>query len=209
MPHTPKSRQRARFVVGIDEAGRGPLAGPVVVGAVSARPAELPRLRRIFRGIQGKDSKKLSSRERERWFAVIKTEAKMGNFRWKVSLSGSVMIDNKGIVPAIRSALLRSLQAVVDEPRHVRVLLDGGLRAPEEFTDQKTIIKGDEKELLISLASICAKVTRDAVMCRLAKKYPEYGFEVHKGYGTKLHSKAIERHGLSAIHRASFCSKYV
>jgi len=211
MQRTPKSRQKPAFVVGIDEAGRGPLAGPVAVGAVSARTAELPRLKRVFRMIKGKDSKKLSPEDREKWFAVIKAEAKAGNLRWKVSLSGNDMIDKKGIVPAIRSALirnLRSLLVVADEPQHTRVLLDGGLKAPAEFLDQKTIIKGDEKELLISLASICAKVTRDAAMCRLAKKYPEYGFAVHKGYGTKMHSNALKLYGLCVIHRLSFCARF-
>ncbi|HVS79698.1 MAG TPA: ribonuclease HII [Candidatus Paceibacterota bacterium] len=202
-----KRVKKAEFVVGIDEAGRGPLAGPVAVGSVLAGAAELSRLRRVFKSIKGKDSKKLTEAEREEWFAVIKAEADAGNLTWRVSLSGSAMIDKKGIVPAIRSALSRSLVAVADDSSRTRVLLDGGLKAPAEFSNQKTIIKGDEKELLISLASICAKVTRDRYMCRLAKKYPEYGFEVHKGYGTKRHAEGIKSFGLCALHRKSFIRK--
>jgi ribonuclease HII len=85
------------------------------------------------------------------------------------------------------------------------VRLDGGLKAPKNFKKQKTIIKGDEKEKIIAWASITAKVSRDALMRRAAKKYPQYGFEVHKGYGTVKHRQAIKRHGMSLIHRRSFC----
>ena len=83
--------------------------------------------------------------------------------------------------------------------------MDGGLKAPIEFKKQKTIIKGDEKEKIIAWASILAKVSRDALMCRLAKKYPKYGFEIHKGYGTLKHRKMIKKYGLSNVHRKSFC----
>ena len=93
------------------------------------------------------------------------------------------------------------------DPQTCLVLLDGGLKAPREFIYQKTIIKGDEKELSISLASIAAKVTRDAYMTKLAKKYPAYGFEIHKGYGTKKHREAIKKHGPSEVHRMSFLGR--
>ena len=93
------------------------------------------------------------------------------------------------------------------EPDMARVLLDGGLKAPVEFKNQKTIIKGDEREMVIALASICAKVLRDRKMNLLGKKHPKYGFEVHKGYGTKKHYQAIRKYGLLPVHRRSFLRK--
>jgi len=89
-------------------------------------------------------------------------------------------------------------------PKKCKVLLDGGLKAPEEYIDQKTIIKGDEKKMIIALASIYAKVMRDRKMVKFGKEYPEYGFEIHKGYGTKKHYEAIGKYGLSNIHRRSY-----
>ena len=89
------------------------------------------------------------------------------------------------------------------------VYLDGGLKAPEKYKNQKTIIKGDEKERAIAFASIVAKVSRDALMCRLAKKYPKYSFEIHKGYGTKKHCESIKENGLCFEHRRCYCKNFV
>ena len=199
--------RRIDYEIGIDEAGRGPLAGPVAVGAVVFKTKDKSRLKRVFKEIRGKDSKKLTAREREKWFEIIKTEKKKGNLHFAVSFVGARIIDKRGIVIAIRTALSRSLEKVNTNPKTTNVLLDGGLHAPQKYQYQKTIIRGDESELSISLASIAAKVLRDRKMVRLAQKYPAYGFDKHKGYGTKYHCQRILKHGPSHEHRISFLTR--
>ena len=194
-------KKSPQFIIGIDEAGRGPLAGPVAVGAVMSKNWQhsvlgvLPKL---------KDSKKLSEKQREVWFEFLKQEKKKGNLNFAVSLVSEKIIDRQGIVAAIKIGIKNCLKKLKAKPLIVSVLLDGSLKAPPEFTNQKTIIRGDESEPIISLASIVAKVTRDKHMARVAKKYPGYGFEVHKGYGTKKHYKALKKLGISVIHRRSY-----
>ena len=198
------------YEIGIDEAGRGPLAGPVAVGAVLFKMKDKDKLARIFEKIKGKDSKKLTPRKREEYFEIIKEEAKKGNLQFAVSFSSAKLIDQKGIVFAIKKALACSLEKVSNSSldySQMVVLLDGSLHAPEKYLNQKTIIRGDESELSISLASIIAKVTRDKKMVCLAKKYPLYGFERHKGYGTRYHYQQILKYGLSHEHRVSFLRK--
>lgn len=189
-----------KFLVGIDEAGRGPLAGPVAVGAVKISPENI----RLFRGV--KDSKKLSPDEREKWFRKIRKLSREGKLLFSVSFSSASVIDKKGIVKAVSLALARSLRklVLVGEEKFAEVLLDGSLKAPQRFSNQKTIIRGDEKRLIIALASIPAKVLRDKKMKRLSKKFPKYGLDVHKGYGTLAHRRAIQKFGASKIHRKSF-----
>ncbi len=188
-----------KTVVGIDEAGRGPLAGPVAVGCVVIRS-------RAVRGAfpKTRDSKKLSPKQRDEWFAEIERLQKKGALSCAVRLVGARTIDTKGISFAIRQGISTVLNTL-DLPKSTQIFLDGGLKAPEKYQHQKTIIKGDEKELSIALASIVAKVTRDRYMVRIAKKYPQYGFEIHKGYGTKAHISALRRNGLSPMHRKTFC----
>lgn len=187
------------FIAGIDEAGRGPLAGPVSVGlVVIPRGFKHPVLKRA------KDSKMLSESMREEIFKDIKKLHKEEKIFAIASLVHCKTIDTKGIVYAIKLAIKRNLKKVDLVGEDVRVLLDGSLKAPEEFIYQKTIIKGDQKEKVIGLASIMAKVTRDRWMKKVAKKYPEYGLEIHKGYGTKKHRDAIKKYGASLIHRKSF-----
>ena len=193
------SPEKHIFVVGIDEAGRGPLAGPVAVGACLIRASDSRR----FTGF--KDSKKLSEKNREAWLLRMRRWKKEGVIDYAVCFASSRMIDKEGIVPAVRSALARAISKLAPDPSKTLVLLDGGLKAPLEFKNQKTIIRGDEKEPAIALASIAAKVSRDRLMKRLAKKYPRYAFEVHKGYGTLRHRTAIRAFGLSPEHRISFC----
>jgi ribonuclease HII len=118
------------------------------------------------------------------------------------------VIDKKGISFAIKSCIEKAFKELKLKPQETKVFLDGGLKAPRDFVFQETIIKGDDKILAISLASITAKVSRDNFMEKLSKKYPSYGFEVHKGYGTEKHRKAIKKYGLSGYHRISFCQKY-
>lgn len=194
------------FTVGIDEAGRGPLAGPISVGAFSIKSKDI--LKR-FKGV--KDSKQLSEKQREEWFKTIKQRRKEGKIAYAVSFSSAEVIDSKGITRATRAALNRCLKKLENKdfaPLKCKVLLDGSLYAPSRYADQKTIIDGDAKEPIIALASICAKVLRDRKMKRLAKKYPQYGFEIHKGYGTKAHYRAIKKHGVSKIHRRSFLKNF-
>jgi len=190
------------IIIGIDEAGRGPLAGPVAVGAVMFSKNE----KFNFTGLA--DSKKLTPLHREVWFKKIKVWHKEGKLQFAVALVSNTVIDKKGIVPAINLGIERCLKKLNVNPKHTHVFLDGGLKAPAYFTNQETIIKGDEKIPAISLASITAKVTRDKRMVTVSKIYPHYGFETHKGYGTKIHADAISKHGISKIHRKSFLKNF-
>lgn len=186
-----------RYIVGVDEAGRGPLAGPVSVGIVA-----LPYERGVWKNFEKlKDSKKLRPQLRREWFEFIKNDPEI---EYAVSLVGSEMIDTEGIVPAIKTALCAALKRLNLDPEECHIVLDGGLRAPVKYTSQETIIKGDALHPAIALASIVAKETRDAQMERFGEKYPEYNFEGHKGYGTKEHYKALHAHGLCPIHRKTF-----
>lgn len=190
------------YIVGIDEAGRGPLAGPVAVGAVMVPSARLKEFISFFRGI--KDSKKLSAQRRERWFGKIETAKKNGILEFKVSFSGSGTIDKRGINFAISRSINGTLRKLECPGNRSLILLDGGLRASADYRAQRTIIRGDEHVMIISVASIAAKVLRDRLMERFAREYPHYGFDEHKGYGTAEHFKKIRKHGLSKIHRRSF-----
>ncbi|TSC77592.1 MAG: ribonuclease HII [Parcubacteria group bacterium Gr01-1014_29] len=212
---------KKRWVIGIDEVGRGPLAGPVTVAAVAAQifnfsaqggsasggqfsifnkfpMNQFP----IFKTI--KDSKKLSALQRRKWNKIIRH-----NFLSSIQSVSPSIIDRKGISHATRLAVSRCLQKLATnyklQTTNFEILLDGGLHAPPEYMHQQTIIKGDERVPIIAAASIVAKVHRDRYMVRLHKKYPMYGFDRHKGYGTVMHREAIQKHGLSEYHRQSFC----
>lgn len=186
-------------MVGIDEAGRGPLAGPVAVGACRIFAKDTKR----FAGFR--DSKQLSEKAREEWLLRMRNWKKESVIDFAVCFASAQIIDKRGITFAVRDALRRALIKLAPDPAKTKVLLDGGLKAPEIFKNQQTIVKGDGKEPAIALASIAAKVSRDRLMKRLAKKYPSYSFEVHKGYGTAIHRTAIRVFGLSPEHRISFC----
>ncbi|HEY0908098.1 MAG TPA: ribonuclease HII [Candidatus Paceibacterota bacterium] len=186
-------------IVGIDEVGRGPLAGPVTLCACSVT-ADFNM--GWFAGIR--DSKKLSAKKREEWFARAQAARDAGAMRWSVVSRTAREIDRDGITGAIRSALAECLATLGLDPSGTSVLLDGSLKAPVAYVHQETFIKGDEKIPLISMASVIAKVTRDGHMDKMAKKYPAYGFERHKGYGTALHLAAISSNGMTPIHRKSF-----
>jgi ribonuclease HII len=184
------------WTIGIDEAGRGPLAGPVAVG-VCAVPDGFDL--NLLAGIR--DSKKLSEKQREVWYGTLST---LPEARFAVSMVSAGHIDRHGIQHAIRSALSHALEKLELDPQACTILLDGGLRAPEQYTNQTTIIRGDTSEPTIATAAILAKVTRDRYMVEQAKEYPVYGLELHKGYGTALHMSAIAQHGLCALHRRTF-----
>lgn len=193
-------------IIGIDEAGRGPLAGPVAVGAVAV-PVKI--VRHVVSGKFGgvKESKQLTSAAREAWLSTLVEARSAGYLDFRCAFSSERVIDRTGIVSATARALARAITELSLNPSRVLVLLDGGLKAPGHFGNQKTIIRGDESEALIALASIVAKVHRDRKMIRYAARYPEYGFERHKGYGTAFHFECIAQYGLTPIHRASFLKK--
>src|SRR3989344_3318643 len=192
---------KVRYIVGVDEAGRGPLAGPVSVGVV-AIPVKLSK---NYKNI--KNSTLLSKKRREEWFSVLKKERKEGKLNWGGSTVSHLIVDRDGISRAVRVAIRRSLKKIDVEPKECRILLDGGLKAPKEFAFQETFIRGDERISIIALASIVAKVYRDKKMTRLAKVYPEFKFDIHKGYGTKLHRRLIRKYGPSPIPRISFLTR--
>ena len=191
-----------QFFVGVDEAGRGALAGPVGVGVVLTPHdfdfARIPEVR---------DSKQLSAKARERVYALARQLKKEKVLDFKVAMVEAKVIDKIGITRVTALAVARALARLEHSPLEVEVRLDGLLHAPMEYTHQQTIIRGDQTEPIISLASIIAKVTRDRLMVRLAKQYPVYGFEQHKGYGTLLHRQRIKEHGLCDLHRKYFCRK--
>jgi ribonuclease HII len=237
-----------KYIVGIDEVGRGPLAGPVTVGVVVCE-AEFYKKLKHNKNLPpaGKDSKKLSEKDRQKYSEILKyfsssqsflgyaispaglslnlgalrsdnitshpCEAPKKNYasknilKFHISHISNKIIDTKGLSFSIKKAIEQVIEKLKLNPKNCEVRLDGGLHAPAEFKNQKTIIRGDEKEKIIAWASILAKVSRDALMRKAGKKYPQYGFEIHKGYGTSRHRSAIHKHGLSPIHRKTFCTR--
>ncbi|MCA9359159.1 ribonuclease HII [Candidatus Kaiserbacteria bacterium] len=188
-----------KWLIGVDEAGRGPLAGPVSVGLVKvATDFDWD----LIPGVN--DSKKISEKKREKIFDIVKELEKQGLIEYSVQSVSAKSIDAKGIVPAIRRSIEAGIVKLALKSEECIIKLDGGLKAPEEFP-QETIIKGDSKEKVIGLASIMAKVTRDKYMEKIDGVYPEYGFAKHKGYGTKSHIEAIRKNGFSPEHRLSYC----
>lgn len=175
-------------VAGIDEAGRGPWAGPVVAAAVILHPAHIPD------GIN--DSKKLTARKREALYEVIRTQHQVG-----VGLATPEEIDALNILAATMLAMQRAVEALPTAP--TLALVDGN-RAPKLRCPVRTIIGGDAKSLSIAAASIMAKVTRDRLMAELSREYPGYGFERHAGYGTPAHQQALAMLGVTPQHRKSF-----
>lgn len=199
----PNHIKKAKYIIGIDEAGRGPLAGPVAVG-IACIPRSFD-----WNTIPGVgDSKKVSEKNREAIFLRAQSLKKQGILNFVVIQISSSTIDRIGITKAVSLGITRGLLKLDMNPKSVDVRLDGLLHAPGEYIRQETIIKGDAKEKVIGLASICAKVTRDRTMVRFARTYPKYGFDIHKGYGTKAHISAIQKHGLSKIHRHSFTKRF-
>lgn len=195
-------------MIGVDEAGRGPLAGSITAAVAAIDSSFKIRVSRLLQGI--KDSKKLSFRQREKWIRRLKTEPRLVTTHASI---GPRTIDRIGITRAAKLAVGRCLKKIekkcFKQAPSYKILLDGSLYAPRTYQNQATIIKGDEKIPLIAAASIVAKVARDQKMVRLSKKYPQYRFDIHKGYGTSLHRRLIKKHGLSRVHRRSFCTRIV
>lgn len=199
------------YIIGVDEVGRGPIAGPVAVCAFKLRIKDyeliIGNAKKELK-IPLRDSKKLTKKQREKWFEYLKVQKEKGNCDFAISMVSAEWIDKVGIVRAIQKSLNQSLSKLEVDKSSI-ILLDGGLKAPVEYTRQQTIIKGDELHPVISCASIMAKVTRDTLMAKYAKEYPDYGFENHMGYGTKAHYEAIKKSGLTPLHRRTFLKNFV
>ncbi|MGN0534382.1 MAG: ribonuclease HII [Eubacterium sp.] len=185
--------QGFEIICGIDEAGRGPLAGPVYASAVI-----LPK-GHIIDGVN--DSKKLSEKKREQLFDKIIDEC----VSYGIGIADEKEIDEINILQATFLAMRRAFDNLNVKPD---IALIDGNKKPGLDIEQWDIVKGDSKSASISAASILAKVSRDRYMLEMAEKYPEYQFEKHKGYGTKLHYEMIEKYGVSPIHRKTFLKKF-
>lgn len=181
-----------KYICGVDEAGRGPLAGPVCAAAVILKPNQ------IIEGVN--DSKKLSEKKREALFDVIKNEV----LAYSIAFSSVEEIEEMNILNATMLAMKRAVEGLKIKADYA--LIDGNRLPPLEINSEY-VIKGDAKSMSIAAASILAKVSRDRLCREYAEKYPEYGFEKHKGYGTKLHTEAIKKYGPCEIHRMSFLTK--
>lgn len=178
------------LVAGVDEAGRGPLAGPVIAAAVILDPA------RPIPGLA--DSKKLTEKQRERLFAEIRSNA----LAWSVARATVAEIDAINILQASLLAMQRAVNSLKIPPK--LALIDGNQTPKQLVCPSQTIIGGDASHAAIGAASIVAKVLRDKFMRYLDKKYPQYGFAKHKGYPTAMHIDALNTHGPSRVHRLSF-----
>lgn len=217
-----------KLVVGLDEAGRGPLAGPVTAAAVTVRPDKLksPRRSRLVATLWGrqnskikigeiKDSKKLSPKKREKLYKILNKHPKI---KWGIGMVSEKVIDKINILEATKLAMVKAVKNLEKKikkwPRqnsHGRrnfgtidfLILDGNFKIKTKIP-QKSIIKADEKVFSCAAASILAKVTRDRIMLRYHKKHSNYGFNKHKGYPTKYHREALKKYGPCKIHRKSF-----
>jgi ribonuclease HII len=185
--------QGIRLVCGVDEAGRGPLAGPVCAAAVILPPnIDIPGLN---------DSKKLSDKRRRELFPIIKEQA----IAYGIGLADCKEIDEINILQATFLAMERAIADLTVKPQ---VALIDGNRQKDFGLPVETVVHGDSLSASIAAASILAKVTRDDIMLELAEEYPRYGFDIHKGYGTKAHYEALREYGACPIHRMSFLKKF-
>ena len=192
------------WIIGIDEVGRGPLAGPVYVCGVAMKASQYKVAR--WKGLT--DSKQMTVRARQVWFEIAKELKGKGVVRISLAKQSARAVDRYGINVCIAKCIEVILKDLATEPpSEYLVLLDGGLRAPESYINQQTIIRGDQKKKIISLASVIAKVTRDALMQKLDSKYPEYRWGRNKGYGTSVHIEAIQEHGVTPEHRMTYLSR--
>ena len=181
------------LVCGVDEAGRGPLAGPVCAAAVILpKGLEIPGLN---------DSKKLTDKKRRELFPIIQEKA----LAWGIGWASHEEIDEINILQATYLAMERAVAQLQVKPD---ILMIDGNRAKDFGIPTRTVVKGDSLSASIAAASVLAKVSRDNYMVEIANQYPEYKFEIHKGYGTKAHYEALREHGHSAIHRMSFLKKF-
>ena len=185
--------QEYSFVCGVDEAGRGPLAGPVYAAAVILPDGVIPE------GVN--DSKKLSEKKREALFDVITEEA----LDYSIAYATAEEIDDINILQATFLAMKRAIDGLKTKADYA--MIDGNRMPPLDIPGE-TIVKGDANSASIAAASILAKVSRDRFMLKMAEKYPRYQFEKHKGYGTKLHYQMLNEYGPSEIHRQTFLKSW-
>ncbi len=201
-------KKRMQYIIGIDEVGRGPIAGPVTVCAFAIRQVDIQKFSRFAKKLGITDSKKLTEKKRTELSNILCTMQINGECDFSIMMTSAHIIDRQGISVAIKMALQKSLDDVCTRqkisPDQVFVFLDGSLYAPTEYGHQETIIKGDGLIPVISAASILAKVHRDRYMTATAKKYPGYAWEQNKGYGTRLHYQGIKKQGITKLHRKSF-----
>ena len=183
--------KESKHIIGIDEAGRGPLAGPVVAAAVLDSPKKI-------RGI--KDSKLLSEKERERLYVEI-----INNYKWGIGIVSPKRIDKVNILEATKEAMVKAVHNLEKKYKLKidHLIIDGNMKIDIDIS-QKSVIGADRKIYCVSTASIVAKITRDHLMIKYDKLYPEYNFKKHKGYGTREHLKLIKKYGSCEIHRKSF-----
>ena len=196
-----------KYIIGIDEVGRGPIAGPLVLCACALEVGT--EVLSLFPKGELRDSKKLSEKVRMSIVESIQPFVESGQIIFGLGEVSAEEIDSNGLSVAIKEALVAALRKVHAKgvAKDSFIFLDGSLHAPNEY-QQETIIKGDEKIPVIALASIIAKVYRDTLMKKVADVYPGYGFESHVGYGTKAHYEAIKQLGLTVLHRRSFLKNF-
>lgn len=187
-------KQGLRYVAGIDEAGRGALAGPVIAAAVILPPSD-QNLKTKLDGVR--DSKQMTPKQREKWSVQIRKHT----LSYAIGKATPVEIDTYGILPATKLAIRRALLNLRQFPDH---LLIDALHLPQIPVPQTILIKGDARSLSIAAASVLAKTARDKLMIALDAQYPDYGFASHKGYGTNGHLSSLRERGATPIHRKSF-----
>jgi ribonuclease HII len=197
------------WVIGIDEVGRGPLAGPVTVCAVAMRMKDYKSMSKKASWKTLNDSKQLTASMREYWSKEAYKLEQEGKAAIALASRTAKQIDAKGIASCIRECIASNLKVLGIDPADCMVLLDGSLKAPKEYLYQETIIKGDSKEKIIAMASVVAKVSRDAYMNGQHKKLEMYGWNTNKGYGTKSHIGAIREQGTTPLHRTSFLTRLI
>ncbi len=193
-------QNKPKIIFGVDEVGRGPLAGPVIATAITVWEFSIFNFQ--FLNFKNKDSKKLTAKQREEIYSFLKKSPKVF---WATGKVGERVIDKINILQATKLAMEKAVLALEKKlgKKADMLLIDGNFGINIERS-QQSIIKGDEKILLISLASIVAKVERDRLMIKMHQKYPQYGFNKHKGYGTPQHLTALSKFGPCPIHRATF-----
>jgi len=192
-------KKKHKYVAGIDEAGRGPLAGPVTAGAVLILEKDFKGAKKIE---SVKDSKKLNEKKRKEVYLNLINNSKI---KWGIGMVSEKVIDKINILEATKLAMIKAVKNL-EKKNKIKVdflILDGKIKLNLNI-EQKSIIKADDKVFSVSAASIIAKVARDRIMEKYDKKYPKYNFKKHKGYGTREHLKKIKKHGICKIHRRSF-----
>ena len=194
------------YLMGIDEAGRGPLAGPVAIGTSLILKQKSRAVFSLLKKHGLNDSKQVKELDREKLYEILLQMKKEKVLNWEVSLISAQIISTKGISYAIKLGIEKNLKKINVKASEVILELDGALKIPQgNWKKSLVIIKGDSIKPSIMIASIIAKVTRDRYMKKLSKKHPQYGFEIHKGYGTKKHRELIKQYGLSKEHRVGWC----